>query len=61
LSGEPINWAREHQITLLYIQSGKLTQNAFVERFNRTVRYEWLDLRLFESVENAQELARQWL
>src|SRR5690554_589911 len=61
LSSELINWAERHQITMLYIQPGKPTQNAYVERFNRTVRHEWLDLHLFESVEHAQELATQWL
>lgn len=61
LSGELISWAEKHQITMLYIQPGKPTQNAYVERFNRTVRHEWLDLHLFDSVEHAQELATQWL
>ena len=56
-----IDWANEQQITLLYIQPGKPTQNAYIERFNRTVRHEWLDLHLFESVEQAQHLATQWL
>lgn len=55
------NWAQARQITLQYIQPGKPTQNAYVERFNRTVRHEWLDLTLFESIEQAQELATQWL
>ena len=54
-----IDWANEQQITLLYIQPGKPTQNAYVERFNRTVRHEWLDLHHFESVEHAQELRHQ--
>ena len=54
-------WAEKQRITLIYIQPGKPTQNAYVERFNRTVRHEWLDLNLFESVEHAQELATQWL
>lgn len=36
-----VNWANEHQITLMYIQPGKPTQNAYIERFNRTVRHEW--------------------
>ena len=61
LSGPLINWANEHQITMLYIQPGKPTQNAYVERFNRTARHEWLDLHLFESVDHAQHLATEWL
>ena len=56
-----IDWANDRQITLLYIQPGKPTQNAYIERFNRTVRHEWLDLNLFESVEQAQSLATKWL
>ncbi len=40
---------------------GKPTQNAYIERFNRTARHEWLDLHLFESIEHAQLLATQWL
>ena len=52
-----VNWANEHQITLMYIQPGKPTQNAYIERFNRTVRHEWLDMHLFESIEHAQHLA----
>jgi len=55
------DWAEEQQITLLYIQPGKPTQNAYIERFNRTVRHEWLDLYDFDSVEQAQILATQWL
>lgn len=56
-----IDWATEQRITLMYIQPGKPTQNAYVERFNRTVRHEWLDLHDFETVEQAQYLATQWL
>ena len=54
-------WAMRHQITLLYIQPGKPTQNAYIERFNRTARHEWLDLHLFKTIEHAQLLATQWL
>ena len=56
-----IDWTITQQITLLYIQPGKPTQNAYIERFNRTARHEWLDLYLFESIEQAQLLATQWL
>lgn len=39
ISGEMVNWANQHQITLIYIQPGKPTQNAYIERFNRTARH----------------------
>ena len=40
VSHQLIDWANERHITLLYIQSGKPTQNAYIERFNRTGRHE---------------------
>ncbi len=61
VSHQLIDWANKHQITLLYIQPGKPTQNAYIERFNRTARHEWLDLHLFDSVEQAQWLATKWM
>ena len=54
-----IEWANTQQITLLYIQPGKPTQNAYIERFNRTASHEWLYLNLFESVEQAQNLVEE--
>ncbi len=54
-------WAKQQGIKLLCIQPGKPTQNAYVERFNRTVRHEWLNEHLFESIEHAQETAAEWL
>ena len=61
VASELIEWANKSHITLLYIQPGKPTQNAYVERFNRTARHEWLELNLFESVEHAQSLATEWM
>ena len=61
LSGPLIAWANKNRITMLYIQPGKPTQNAYIERFNRTARHEWLDMHLFHSVAHAQLLATQWL
>jgi putative transposase len=46
---------------MLYIQPGKPTQNAYIERFNRTARHEWLAMHLFHSVVHAQLLATLWL
>ncbi|SDE04088.1 Integrase core domain-containing protein [Paracoccus isoporae] len=39
----------------------KAQQNAYVERYNRTVRHEWLDLYIFETIEEVQEIATEWL
>lgn len=60
ISSALINWANQHHITLLYIQPGKPTQNAYIERFNRTARHEWLDMHHFDTVEQAQQLATKW-
>ncbi len=35
------NWANRRRIRIEYIQPGNPQQNAYVERFSRTVRYEW--------------------
>jgi len=43
---------------LSHIQPGKPQQNAYVERYNRTVRHEWLDQYIIESIEEAQAFAR---
>jgi len=36
------DWADKNGITLDFIQPGNPQQNAYVERYNRTVRYDWL-------------------
>ena len=61
ISQKLIDWTNKQQIILLYIQSGKPTQNAYIEQFNRTARHEWLDLHLFKSIKHAQQLATKWL
>ncbi len=55
------SWASENQIKLLFIQPGNPQQNAYVERYNRTVRYDWLSQYLFESIAEVQLHATQWL
>jgi putative transposase len=54
-------WAARQGIALTYIQPGKPQQNAYVERYNRTVRHEWLDLYIFETIQEVQEIATEWL
>ena len=54
-------WAQELGIKLLYIQPGNPQQNAYIERFNRTVRYEWLSQYLWQSIEQVQDYATRWM
>ncbi|MFK5996600.1 MAG: IS3 family transposase [Rhodobacterales bacterium] len=61
VSGKLMAWAEKMGIHIQYIQPGKPQQNAYIERYNRTVRHEWLDQNIFETIEEAQEQATKWL
>lgn len=61
ISSKIINWAEKQGIDLAHIQPGNPQQNAYVERYNRTVRYDWLAQYLFDSIEEVQEYATRWL
>jgi transposase InsO family protein len=54
-------WAEEHGVMLEFIKPGKPTQNAFIERFNRTYRTEILDFYLFRTLNEAREITERWL
>ena len=54
-------WAVRCGIRLEYIQPGKPQQNAYVERFNRTVRYEWLSQYCWEDLDEVRLFATQWM
>lgn len=61
ISGSLATWAEKNSIQLEYIQPGKPQQNAYIERYNRTVRYDWLDYHSFESITEVQDYATKWL
>ena len=61
VSDRLMEWAAKHQIHIQHIQPGKPQQNAYVERFNRTVRYEWLSQHYWESINEVQEFATEWM
>ena len=61
ISGTLKNWAEQHAIRLDYIQPGNPQQNAYIERYNRTVRYDWLSHYLFESIGEVQDYATKWM
>lgn len=54
-------WAYEKDIALWYIQPGNPQQNAYVERFNRTVRYDLLSHDVFETIEEIQHKATNYM
>jgi len=60
-SAELNEWAARNRIKLEFIQPGKPQQNAYIERYNRTVRYDWLGQHLFESIAQVQQFATRWL
>ena len=55
------NWASKQGIKLDYIQPGKPQQNAYIERFNRTARHEWLSQYEWENLNHVQEHATRWM
>ncbi len=61
ISGLLQGWAAKHGIRLDYIQPGNPQQHAYVERFNRTVRYEWLSQYLWEDLAEVQLFATHWM
>jgi putative transposase len=54
-------WAEKQGVRFEYIQPGKLQQNAYIERYNRIVRGEWLGQYILETIEEAQGQATERL
>lgn len=61
ISATLLQWASSRGIRIEHIQPGKPQQNAYVERFNRTVRYEWLSQYYWTDLDEVREFATQWM
>jgi transposase InsO family protein len=44
ISATTEQWAKKPGIELAFIQPGEPQQNAYIERYNRTVRCDWLSI-----------------
>lgn len=54
-------WCAQNGVELCWIQPGKPTQNAYVERFNGTFRREVLNAHLFSSLGQVRQIVDEWL
>jgi putative transposase len=54
-------WCKDNKVTLAFIQPGKPTQNAFVERLNGSLRKELLNAYVFRTLFEVREKVTEWM
>lgn len=55
-----VEWCRENDIQIKYIEPGRPMQNAFIERFNRLYREDVLDAYLFKDMNQVKSISDEW-
>jgi putative transposase len=53
-------WAYARNVELVFIEPGKPVQNAFIESFNGTFRFECLDAHWFRNLADARHIVESW-
>lgn len=61
LAGVFQHWCQINSVKLHYIQPGRPMQNGYIERFNGSCRKELLDMYVFESLQEVEHLAWEWI
>ena len=61
ISAKLDHWCKENGIALTYIQPGKPTQNAYIERLNGSIRRELLSAYVFHTLSEVREKADEWM
>ena len=54
-------WCKENGVKLIFIQPGKPTQNAYIERFNGTFRRDVLNAYVFKSINEVKKVTQEWI
>lgn len=53
-------WCKDNKVRLVFIQPGKPTQNAYIERCNKSIREELLNAWVFKSLDEVREKVEEW-